>query len=175
MEAQALITFPGESFSDITFQRGGLASTSVIYERTSIGSASFTFTTGSSSGIVGMNQIGTLRLSTALTTNSAFARIHVSSLNITPVDPAAQPTLLGSDGQIVIAAQHPLLEAHMTPTGRELTLYGLPGNFQLEVNTNFLENIWRRRAIVAIPSNYFRLVPIGNNPTTNVPAIFRLR
>ena len=116
-----------------------------------------------------------MRLSSAPTTNSAFARIHISSINITPVDPAARPTLLASDGQAIIIAAHPILEAHIAPAGRELTLFGMPGNYQLEVNTNFLENVWRRRAVVAIPSNYFRLVQIGSNPTTNVPAIFRLR
>jgi len=174
-EAQAVINFPGESFTDITFQRGGLASASVLYERTSIGSATFTFTAGASGGIVGMNQIGTLHLTTGPAPVTSLARLQVGSLNITPIDPTARPTLLGTAGQAIIIGTRPLLDAHFNSGGRELTLFGLPGNYQLEYVTNLTQTTWTRRAIVNIPTNYSRLVPLGNNPSTNGPAYFRLR
>jgi acid phosphatase type 7 len=173
-QAQATLNFPGEYFTDVSHVPGAAAGGSVAFQRTSSGTATLTFNPGAAGSIVGSNQFGSLRLVTAPITNTTVVPLRVASINLTPINSAAAPTLLASNGQVIIVGTRPLLDAHFTPLGgREVTIFAVPGSYNLDFSTNLAEGIWRRRAVVGVTSNLFRAVATGNNPPTNLPGFFR--
>lgn len=176
-DAHAVINFPGEYFSDITLEQSGVSSVSVVFQRMDANNASLTFTPGSGASVIGTNQFGTLRVAAiSPLTNTTIVPLRVTSLNITPVDSAATPTILGSHGQVVIIGTRPLLEAHFNAQGgRELTLFARQGTYFLEYTLDLTSPTWTRRGQVAVTSNLFRLIPTANTPPTNQNGFFRIR
>jgi hypothetical protein len=102
--------------------------------------------------------------------------MHISSLTATPAIDGVTPTMLSTDGKVIIVGTKALLEARLTSIGRELTVYGRPGTYFLQYSTNLANPVWTLRGQISIPStNLFRVVPTGNTPSTNVNGIFRVR
>jgi hypothetical protein len=175
-QAEAVLNFAGQYFTDVSHVAGNPANGSVAFQRTSGNTATLTINPPAGGSISGLRQFGSLRLVSVPITNTTVVPLQVTSLSITPTNPAAAPTLVTSNGQIIVAGSRPLMEARLTPQGgREVTIIGAPASYNLEYSTNLADPVWRPRGLISVNSNLFRSLNTGNNPPTNGPAFFRAR
>jgi hypothetical protein len=175
-ELQATVSFQGQYFSDISLEQPGIQSVTATMQRVDANTAALTFTAGSGGTLVGLNQVGNLRLVTLPLTDSIAVPLRVTSMNAIPVTDGVAPTLVATNSLVVIAGTRPLVEAHLTPQGaRELTVFGRPGVYQLQWATNLVNPVWRLRGNATINSNLFLYIRPANIPPTNMPGFFRVR
>jgi hypothetical protein len=177
-EVQAALNFSGQYFSDVTFEPPLASVASAVFQRTDADNATLAFTAPPGGSLAGMNQLGALRFAAWPLTNSISVPLRITSLTATPATEGTAPTMIASNGNIVIVGSRPLVHARFNPLGhREVAVYGRTGNYTLQFSTNLADlNSWRNRGNLRITNNLTTVVPIlGNNPSTNLPIFFRAR
>lgn len=149
---------------------------SVAFQPLDPNSGRLTVTPTPGNSLIAANDLALLRFVVRPQTNSAVVPIDVSDIQITPAGAGLTPTLLATDGKLMIVGSAPFLDARINSAGqREVTLYAQPGNYTVQFSTNLADpQGWRLRGFVRVTNNLERTISGAGTPT-NIPVFFRVR
>lgn len=173
---QCNVGFTGNYFSNFSAETFSAQLASVTAEPLNAPAVRITVTPTAGNTLLGTNDVALLRFTLRPQTNSALVPLRVSAIAATAAASASAPTLVATDGKLIVVGSAPFLDAHFTSAGqRELTVYGQPANYTLQFSTNLTDPLgWRMRAFVRVSNNLERAVNVAGTPT-NVPVFFRVR
>jgi hypothetical protein len=99
--------------------------------------------------------------------------LSVQNLAATMEQESIVPTLLTTDGRVVVLGTQALLEGRVSPAGRLLTLYGRVGvPYTLQSRFSLSSGTWANRIVVTL-TNVSQSI---STPSSTAPLIyFRLR
>jgi hypothetical protein len=175
-QLQCTVGFNGEYFSSFSAEAIVPQFASVAFQPLNANSGRLTVTPTAGNSLIGANDLSLLRFAIRPQTNSAVVPLRVSDIDITPARSGSTPTLLATDGKLMIVGSSPFLDARINSAGqREVTLYAQPGNYTLQFSTNLTDpQGWRLRGFVRVTNNLERAIS-GSGTPTNIPVFFRVR
>jgi len=129
-----------------------------------------TFTAQAGQTIQGTQQLARLNFTTAGNQPSAIVPLPIETLTATRMAPGPEPTVLLSEGRVVVLGLRPLLEARLTGGVRQLAIYGrLGSNYTVQSRFGFgTGTTWANRSTLTM-TNTFRTLAA---PSPTVPLIF---
>ena len=174
-----MIRFAGSRLTNLTVEAMAPDLATVTLQKPDANTAALSIAAVDGQILQGTQRLARLSFTAVTNQTSAFVPLELDSMHGAMAQAATRPTLMSTGGRIAIIGAQPLVDAHFSATGaRELGLYGRRNaTYIVQYSTNLanLTNWLQRGNAIAMGTNIFHTVPVGNIPNTNLPAVFRAR
>jgi hypothetical protein len=131
------LNVPANLFDRFTVQSSTSALSSALLSVLSSNTIQLTFTAALGQNLQGSQQIAQLNLLATANQSSAFVPLSPQALQGTNANASVMTILAVAPGRAIIIGPKPLLDMQLVNGGRDLTLYGIPGqSYQIQSSTN---------------------------------------